>query len=119
MRTPLILGLTMILLTTGCTSTRSMEGDRIERLKVGEDVTVYENSGRVSKLTLANITPDEIAGQYLGNGQTITMPREEIREIEVERIDYVKSAAAGVGGVAAVAAAVIVGFVMLIGAAGA
>jgi len=116
MRCHRAMGLLMALLmtTTGCTSIRSFEGARFERLKLGELATVYETSGRVSKLYISGITDEEISGQYHAGGQIVSIPRSDIDSVEVERTDYAKSAVAGVGGVVVAAAAVVVGFFMLL-----
>lgn len=121
MRCHRAIGLLMALLmiTTGCTSIRSFEGTRLERLKLGELATIYEASGRVSKLYISAITDEEIRGQYHPGGAIVSISRSDIDSIEVERTDYAKSAVAGVGGVVVAAAALVVGFLMLIIMAGA
>jgi hypothetical protein len=116
MRCHRAIGLLMALMmtTTGCTSIRSFEGSRVERLKLGELATVYETSGRVSRLYISAISDEEIRGQYYPGGEIVSIPRNDIDSIEVERTDYAKSAVAGVGGVVVAAAALVVGFFMLL-----
>jgi len=116
MRCHRAIGLLMALLmtTTGCTSIRSFEGPRLERLKLGELATVYETSGRVSKLYISAITDEEISGQYHQGGQTVSIPRSDIDSIEVERTDYAKSAGAAVGGAVVAVVVVAVGSVVLL-----
>lgn len=107
----------LLMVTTGCTSIRSFEGSGLEKLKPGELVTVYETSGRVTKLYLSIITDKEIIGQYQPGGQTVSIPRNNIESIEVARTDYAKSAVAGIGGAVVMVAAVLTMGVVAIAAA--
>ncbi|MBD3646639.1 MAG: hypothetical protein HUJ31_04100 [Pseudomonadales bacterium] len=114
--------MTMVALSmglSGCTSIRTLEGEKLQKIKLGEQVTIYEKDGRVTKLTVSKVTPDEIKGQLYPGGGMVTVAIDDIEDVQVERTDYVKSAAAGVGAAVGLAAAAIIGFIMLLGAAAA
>lgn len=97
-RTLTITVIIISLFATGCTSVQTMQGANLERLKVGDRVTVTENSGQTSIVVIADITESDISGHYYQTGRAVSIPRSNILSADVERPDYVKSAALGVGG---------------------
>ncbi len=93
-----VIGIITMMVMTSCTSTiRTIKGAEIDKIKVGEQVTIYEDSGEKSTLLVMDITDAGIVGQYRQRGNLVTVPRNGIEYVQVERTDYVKSAGAGVG----------------------
>jgi len=111
--------LVLALLTTGCTSIRTIDGPDLDRLRTGEIVTIHKHSGQISRLVVGEITESEVRGTRYGNSSLVSIDRNDISAVEVERVDYAKSAAAGVGGVIGAAAVVMLaGFILLLTAYG-
>ena len=81
--------LVILALITACTS--AVKPEEIDRIRIGEMVTVREYDGSVHRIRVTEIAEDSITGDYNGNMWSVTIPNERILEIEV--IDYVKSAA--------------------------
>lgn len=99
-RTVICLSLICMLFTTSCTSMRTVDGPAVDRLRVGEVTDVHHSDGRVSRIVIEEVRETDIVGTLVGTSNGISIPRSEIASFEVERIDIVKSAAAGVGGTA-------------------
>jgi hypothetical protein len=115
----IVCALVLALLTTGCTSIRTLDGPYLDRLNTGEIVTIYKHAGQVSRLTVREVTESEIIGTRYGSSVPVSINRNDISAVEVERVDYAKSVAAGVGGVIGAAAVVMMtGFILLLTAYG-
>ncbi len=94
----LIAGISLV----GCTTMRPIEtgqANLIEQLEVGDHLIVYEKSGRIVDMTLAVIDDDSLEGTLADNSLVpVEVDINDIKKIEVEKIDGVKTTLAVVGG---------------------
>ena len=97
-KTIAITGIIAVMADTSCTSIRTFEEPTISSIDTGELATIYEDSGRISRMIVKDITDTEVIGQYRPNGRLVSVERQDIELVQVERIDTIKSAAEGVGG---------------------
>ena len=93
-----ITGIIAMIAVTSCTSMRIFEEPTISSIDTGELATIYEDSGRISRMIVKDITDTKVIGQYRPNGRIVSVERQDIVLVQVERIDILKSTAAGVGG---------------------
>lgn len=91
--------LSLMLITTmaGCNSVHRFDDPELDRLKEGEYATVYETSGRVTRIHVAGIDETTVKGRYRRNGPIVEISRDDIDLVEVTRTSPVKSLVAGVG----------------------
>ena len=94
----LIAGISLV----GCTTMRPIEtgqANLIEQLEVGDHLIVYEKSGRIVDMTLSVIDDDSLEGTLADNSLVpVEVDINDIKKIEVEKIDGVKTTLAVVGG---------------------
>ena len=98
-----ILILITVFSLAGCTSMRPMdisEPDFAEQLEAGDHLVVYEKSGRVIDMTLAQVEDTKLVGSWHDNGyDTVDIEIDQIVKIEIEKISGPKTTAAVVGGI--------------------
>lgn len=95
-----MISLVLLITLAGCTTIQTLEDPKLDKLKVGETATIFETSGRVTRMTVSSITRTTIKGQVQKDGTAISIPRVDIDYLVVKRVDFVKTAAAGAKGIA-------------------
>ena len=82
--------LALLALVAGCTTMKEMPtggGEFAGRLKTGDHIVVYENSGRVFDLRFVRLDGDRMLGSLAKDGrEAVEIRVADIEKIEVERV---------------------------------
>ncbi|MDP3859543.1 MAG: hypothetical protein Q8Q73_17440 [Stagnimonas sp.] len=91
-----------------CTSLRPLPaGDRQwrDQVHVGDDVSVAASNGKTYLLTLTEVDDEKIVG--IGDNKKVTIRYAQIQQLELRKLNALKTSAAVGGGVLAVVGAVL------------
>jgi len=106
----ILVSLLVSLSLLGCTSMRPLSpGDSGQwrgQVQVGDDVSVAASNGKTYLLTLTEVDDQKIVG--ISDNKKVTIRYEQIKTLEIRKVNALKTTAAVGGGVLAVVGALLV-----------
>jgi len=106
----ILVSLLVSLSLVGCTSLRPLPpgdgGQWRGQVQVGDDVSVAASNGKTYLLTLTEVDDQKIVG--ISDNKKVTIRYEQIKTLEIRKVNALKTTAAVGGGILAVVGAVLV-----------